>query len=489
MIRRLHLLCFLFAIGIFSCKKGLKQDENETKENIAQSTGNVPTALAGGTAIVSFTKDNSTSVTELSCEYDANNPAIKYIVYTIGPLSVQAGDVVTTHMQRELVFTGTAHVMIGCGILVGTSPTAIENTSPGYLGMASPFSGNNLYTAAEGNISIMSRTGSYKFSSASNSIYINAVFFAEKLGPVPGDLQLPAGSNYGELVAVVERGVERYSSTAHYTPYISGYGYSIPTNGTLYVDNSVGPLNIPPNTMVDVRYQNEITSNDNMDPEVLRVGRKTIYTSSASSTAGVNLTSPSQAGMLKFTRHLTSSHVGGAFFASGGASNAYFNSVLWAHDGKGYAPMVENGGSANYLYGNYSVELRPYVYFGQDYSRNITAVDATERVLYSVGPVDIDADQVVEVRYVGVFGAPASIVPFRSRIVRGTSATATTGVTVQSQLYRKYGPSYVYNNAFHSTAERPATAQTGQYYNVVTSVPSGGSLPVMDWGELEVVKR
>lgn len=148
-----------------------------------------------------------------------------------------------------------------------------------------------------------------------------------------------------------------------------------------------------------------------------------------------------------------------SIFASGGASNAYFNSVLWAHDGNGYAPLVENGGSANY--GNYSVELRPYVYFGQDYSRNITAVDATERVLYSVGPVDIDADQVVEVR----------------------------GITVQSQLYRKYGPEYVYNNAFHSTAERPATAQTGQYYNVVVSVPSGGSLPVIDWGELEVVKR
>ncbi|WP_316813155.1 hypothetical protein [Pedobacter heparinus] len=264
--------------------------------------------------------------------------------------------------------------------------------------------------------------------------YINAIFLGETLGETGKDLLLPVGSNYGELVA-------------------------------------------------------EITSNDAMYPAVLRVGRKTIFTSSASSTAGVNLTSPSQAGMLKFTRHLTSSHAGGAFFNSGGASNAYFNSVLWAHDGNGYAPLVENGGSSNYLYGNYSVELRPYVYFGQDLTRNITAVDATERVLYSVGPIDLDANQVVEVRYVGVFGAPASIIPFRSKIIKGTSATATTGVTVQSQLYRKYGPEYVYNNAFHSTAERPATAQTGQYYNVVVSLPSGGSLPVIDWGELEVVKR
>lgn len=488
MIRRLHLLCFLFAIGIFSCKKGLKQDENELKQNAAQSTGNALTALAGGTTIVSFTKDNTTTVTRLDCEPDPG-PAPVYIVYSIGPLSVQAGDVVTAHLQRELVYEGTAHVMNAAGILIATSPTANANTSPGYLGMASPIAGNNLYTAKEGNISIISRNGSYKFTSASNSIYINAIFLGETLGETGKDLLLPVGSNYGELVAVVERGVERYASTAHYTPYVSGYGYSIPTNGTLYVDNSIGPLTIPGNTMVDVRYQNEITSNDAMYPAVLRVGRKTIFTSSASSTAGVNLTSPSQAGMLKFTRHLTSSHAGGAFFNSGGASNAYFNSVLWAHDGNGYAPMVENGGSSNYLYGNYSVELRPYVYFGQDLTRDITAVDATERVLYSVGPVDIDANQVVEVRYVGVFGAPASIIPFRSKIIRGTSATATTGVTVQSQLYRKYGPEYVYNNAFHSTAERPATAQTGQYYNVVVSLPSGGSLPVIDWGELEVVKR
>ena len=42
----------------------------------------------------------------------------------------------------------------------------------------------------------------------------------------------------------------------------------------------------------------------------------------------------------------------------------------------------------------------------------------------------------------------------------------------------------------HSTAERPATAQTGQYYNVVAWRTQGaGTIPVVDWGELEVAKR
>lgn len=443
-----------------------------------------PKSIAQTSSIVSFAKDNSTSVTKIDC-----TPGyVMTIVYSIGPLTVQAGDVVTTHLQRELTYSGSAHVMYGAGILVATSPTATSNSSAGYLGMASPYAGNNLYTAKEGNVAIVSRNGSFQFTQASSSVYINAVFYGATLGEGL-DLDLPVGSTYGELVAVVESGVTRYSSTAHHTPYVSGYGYTVPLGGTQYVDNSIGPITIPANTMVDVRYQNEITSDDDMGTALLRIGRKTIYTSSASSTSGVNLTNASQVGMLKYTRHLTASHAGGAFFGSGGASNAYFNSILWAYDANGFPPLLENGGASNYLYGNYSVELRPYVYFAQDLTRNITAVDATERVLYSVGPLDIAANQVVEVRYVGAFGAPASILPFRSRIVRATSPTAVTGVTVQSQLYRKYGPSYMYNQAAHSTAERPTTAQTGQYYNVVVSLPNGGSLPVIDWGELEVVKR
>ena len=480
--------CFLAGLlGVVSCSKDKQSLITEKQPEKSLKT-------ASTSSIVSYVKDNSTSVTKLESD-KVGGVFPKYVVYSIGPLTVEAADVVSAHLQRELTWTGTSEISANCGIVVATSATCRDNTDPGFLGMLSPFCGNNLVVGAEGNSEILTRTGSYQFAAASSSIYINAVFYAANLG-TPGagiDMDLPVGSNYGELVSVVERGIQRYSSTTHNTPYGTwwfGTGYAIPIGGTQYVDNSIGPLTIAPNTMVDIRYQTEVTADiaNGTDP-AQTLGRKTIYTTSATSTTGTNFTSPSQHGIVKYERHDVSSHAGGAFFGSTGATNAYFNSVVWSYGGTGSPLQLENGGSASLLYGSYAVETRPYVYFSQDLSRNITTVSSTPQVLYSVGPVDIDANQVVEIRYVAAFGAPASLTPFNSSIIRATSPTATTGITVQPALYRKYGPSYVYNQAIHSTAERPTTALTGQYYNVIVTLPSGGSLPVIDWGELEVVKR
>lgn len=474
--------------GIISCSKAPELSADSLKSATPKQSAQT------SSSVISYVKDNATSVTTLESD-KVNGVFPKYVVYSIGPLTVEAADVVSAHLQRELTWTGTSSISANCGIVVATSPTCRDNLDAGYLGMLSPFCGNNLVVGAEGNSEILTRTGSFQFASASSSIYINAVFYAANLGVAGSgiDMDLPVGSTYGELIAVVERGVQRYSSTAHHSPYGTwwfGTGYAIPIGGTQYVDNSIGPLTIPANTMVDIRYQTEVTADiaTGTDP-AQTLGRKTIYTTSATSTTGTNFTSPSQHGIVKYERHDVSSHAGGAFFGSTGATGAYFNSIVWSYGGTGSPLQVENGGSTSLLYGHYAVETRPYVYFSQDLSRNITAVDGTARVLYSVGPLDIAANQVVEIRYVGAFGAPASLTPFNSSIIRATSPTATTGVTVQPALYRKYGPTYVDNQAIHSTAERPSTAVTGQYYNVVVRLPSGGSLPVIDWGELEVVKR
>lgn len=477
--------CFLACLlCIVSCSKEKLNLATDQQPQSSKKTASV-------SSIVSYAKDNTTTVTKLESD-KVGGVFPKYVVYSIGPLTVEAADVVSAHLQRELTWTGTDEISTNCGIVVATSATCRDNTDPGFLGMLSPFCGNNLVVGAEGSSEILTRTGSYQFAAASSSIYINAVFYAASLG-TSIDMDLPVGNNYGELVSVVERGIQRYSSTTHHSPYGAwwfGTGYAIPIGGTQYIDNSIGPLTIAPNTMVDIRYQTEVTANitNGTDP-AQTLGRKTIYTTSATSTSGTNFTSPSQHGITKYERHDVSSHAGGAFFGSTGATGAYFNSVVWSYGGTGSPLQVENGGSASLLYGSYAVETRPYVYFAQDLTRNITAVSSTPQVLYSVGPLDIDANQVVEIRYVGAFGAPASLTPFNSSIIRATSPTATTGVTVQPALYRKYGPAYVYNQAIHSTAERPTTALTGQYYNVVVTLPSGGSLPVIDWGELEVVKR
>ena len=431
-------------------------------------------------SIVGFSK----VVTSTAKSIDNYPGYTKVVVCSAGPFTVQAGDLVSAHIQEELTWTGTTHVMAACGIVVATSPTAVDNTSAGYVGMLAKFAGSNLDSSPEGT-EILTRNGSYQFAAGYSTIYINSVAYGSTLsaGPEP-DFVIPAG--YGEIAAVVERGVTRYSTTAYQQlPYDSVAGkYYVPTGGTQYVQYSVGPLSIPAGTMVDVRYQVEATTETDFGTEQ-RLGRKVIYGSSTTDTVGVFLNQAIQGGATRTEHHCTFSHAGGAYFATA-ATGAYFNSAMWAYDGTLSKFYVETDSST--LYGGYAVELRPYVGFWQDVSRNITTVDATQRVIYSVGPINIPANQVVEVRYQAAF-QPGSNVAFDSQIIRATSATATTGTVVQRPLYRRYDPSYVYTNAIHSTVERPATAQNGQYYNVVVWLPNGGTLPVLDWGELEVVFR
>jgi hypothetical protein len=404
------------------------------------------------------------------------------VVCSAGPFTVQAGDLVSAHIQEELTWTGTSHVMAGCGIVVATSPTATDSTSPGYLGMLSKFSGSNLDAVPEAT-EILARNGSYQFASASSTIYINSVAYGATLGGTCPDFVIPAG--YAELVAVVESGVTRYSTTAYQQlPYDSVAGnYYVPTGGAQLVQYSLGPISVPANTMVDVRFQIEATTETAFGTEQ-RLGRKIIYANSASTTVGTFMTVPIQGGAARTEHHFTYGHGAGQYFAAAD-TNAYFNTVLWSYDGTTPKLYVETDST---LYGGYAVELRPFVNFWRDATRNVATLDGTQRVLYSIGPINIPAGQVAEVRYQAAF-APTANVAFDSMIIRGTSATAVTGTTVQRALYRKYDPSYVYTNAVHSTAEQVTSAQNGQYYNVVAWLPNGGSLPVMDWGQLEVVFR
>jgi hypothetical protein len=412
-----------------------------------------------------------------------NTPGYSMIVVcSAGPFTVQAGDLVSAHIQEELTWTGTSHVMAGCGIVVATSPTATDSTSPGYLGMLSKFSGSNLDASPE-TTEILARNGSYQFTSASSTVYINSVAYGATLGGTCPDFVIPAG--YAELVAVVERGVTRYTTTAYQQlPYDSGLKmYYVPTGGAQLVQYSLGPINVPADTMVDVRFQIEGTTETDFGTGQ-RLGRKIISTTSPTATVGTFMSVPIQGGATRTEHHFTYGHGAGQHFPSAD-SNAYFNTVLWSYNGTLPQVYVE---SDTTLYGGYAVELRPFVGFWRDATRNVATLDGAQRVLYSIGPINIPAGQVAEVRYQAAF-APTANVAFDSMIVRGTSATAVTGTTVQRALYRKYDPSYVYTNAVHSTAEQVTTAQTGQYYNVVAWLPNGGSLPVMDWGQLEVVFR
>jgi hypothetical protein len=423
--------------------------------------------LAGPAAratIVSFSKDTTTTVTAVN-----NYPGYqKVVMYSIGPLTVQAGDIVSAHWQTQLNYNGSVNAMAAGGIVVGTSSTVKDQASVGFLGWVARSAGSNVSAAEEGSCEVLMRTGSYQFAAAASNIYINAIAYGGSSSSAAPDYTVPGG---GELVAVVERGVTRYVTTTMnlpQDPYRGGaLKYCVPIDGpNLHVQYSYGPLSVPAGTMVDVRFDIEGTA-EMPNGYQQRLGRSVIQGTAATSTTGTVLSRQMQSGITQGEHHSTVSHVGGYYYGSA-VSNAFFNSVLYA-------------------YGNWSTET-PAGNFLQDTTRNITTLDATQRVLYSVGPIDIAANQVVEIRYQGCFQATAQTTVL-SRIVRATSPTATTGTTVQATLAHRFHPNYVYDGIVQSTAERPASALTGQYYNVVAYRTTGANVTVVDCGELEVVKR
>lgn len=411
----------------------------------------------------------------------------KVVVCSVGPFTVETGDVVTSHVQAEFTWAGTSRCMAAGGVIVATSPTAVDNSSAGYIGMVNKWAGNNLVKALE-STDIMTRNGSYRFGANYATVYVNFVAYGQTLplGTPGPDMVIPAG--YAEIAAVVERGVTRYQTTAYQQiPYDSGIpNYYVPVSSSFnpLVQYSYGPLNIPADTMVDVRFQVEASTYGITQSQTQRLGRKVIQTTSATSTSGPLLNLAIQGGATGGEHHATFSSGGGMHFPTA-TNGVHFNSVLWGY-GAGSQLQIETESSQ--LYGGFAVELRPYAGYWKDIARNITTVDATKRVIYSVGPIDIPPGQTIEVRYQAAF-QPSANVAFDSQIIRGTSATATTGVLVQKPLWRKMDPAYTYTNAIHSTAEQVAAQTNGQYYNVVAWLPNGGSLPVLDWGQLEVVFR
>ncbi|MBI5383004.1 MAG: hypothetical protein HZA31_13985 [Opitutae bacterium] len=426
-------------------------------------------------------------VTTSDVSINENPGYVKKVVCSAGPFTVLAGDLITAHAQAEVTWAGssaTDRIMVGSGIIVATSSTAVDNTSAGYIGMVSKWAGNNFVKIPEGNEDA-ARTGSYQFSAAYTTVYVNWVHYGQTVpqysaGP---DAVIPAG--YGEIIAVQERDVARYATTTYrQIPYDTQYYLPITGGFSPYVQYSYGPLNIAAGSMVDVRFQVEASTQLGQGTITQRLGRKVIQTTSTTSTTGTVLSAAIQGGATNLEHHYTHSNVSGLYFPNA-TNGVYFNSVLWAY---GNATRLTIESESSLLYGGFAVEVRPYAGYWRDSNRNITTVDSTQRVLYSVGPINIPANQVVEVRYQAAF-TPSANVAFDSKIVRASSPTSTSGTEVQRPFYRKFDPAYTYTNTIHSTAERPSTAANGQYYNIVCWLPSGGSLPVEDWGQLEVVFR
>lgn len=476
-MKKLFLAWLLVSLfGVTSCsKEEIPSDTAITNQNAKQGTGHV------SSSVVAYAKDVSTTVTYIDCDPEFE----KVVLYSVGPLTVEAADVLSVHLQQQLTHAQTSvRIMAGVGIVVATSPTAVDNLSPGYLGMAAGFAAENMSPEEDGAL-VLTRSGGYKFAASADNIYVNAVFYGDRFAGGTHDLIVPSGT-YGELVAVVERGVTWYQTQVSKLPF-NGANYYVPFSPILNVQHTIGPVNVPANSLVDVRFDAEASSPIPYGAGWQGFGRQVIQgTSATATTATKTLTRQIYGGIIQPKYHSIKSHVGGAFYSTA-VNGAYFNSLVYSKGYTGANLEIETPSST--LYGRMITEIRPNVGFWQDLTRNVTSLNATPQVLYSVGPININANQVVEVRYQAAF-QPSALTYVVSKIIRATSPTATTGVDVQKVLKRHFHNSFGYTNMNHSTAERPATAQTGQYYNVVAWRTQGAAtIPVVDWGELEVAKR
>ncbi|SIO13094.1 hypothetical protein [Chitinophaga niabensis] len=440
--------------------------------------------------VVAYWKDNVTPITSIN-NYPGYN---KQIMYTIGPITVEAGDVLSAHFQQQLNINSPVNVMAACLVVIGTNNAVKDQTSAGFVGFIAKASGSNISVPEEGSCEVLARNGSFQFTAPSNSIYINAVVYGGSTSSQAPNYTVPGG---GELVAVLERGVTWYKASGMLLPKAPYRGgalkFSVPIDApNKHVEFSVGPLSIPAGTMVDVRHHIEATAEVPNDGSHQRLGRSLIQGSSATATGGTTLLPASQSGITWGEHHSTMSPAAGNYYAAA-TSNVFFNSVLYAYGWTGQPLFIEGFGPN--LYGDMFVELResaPGNFFQQSTSA-ISELTATPQVLYSVGPMDIDPGQIVEVRYSAAFHPNAGQSTVLSRIIRTTSPTSTTGTVVQPFLARRFHNNYVYTNMVQTTADRNngATTLTGQYYNVVAYRTTGpATCPVMTtWGEMEAVKR
>ena len=277
-------------------------------------------------------------------------------------------------------------------------------------------------------------------------------------------------------------------------------------NPILKVVYSVGPISVPPNSVVDVRLQVELT-NDNGVP--VGVGRYIVRTTNSTSVSGTTLNAPVFSNLTPEEHH-------GVFVAAGtertyaqGLSNVYYSAVIYANANRsGLSLKVEPYGAplwcatlTDLCYGGLSVETRPAaalpgipdpVVHEDATLISSLPLDGAPHVLYSYGPVDVPAGSIVDARFQTEISNELGFeVAIGRQIIRATTPTSVTGVPVNEATMAGLSPSAWSAVLIHRGIEAAARPLLGVYYNVIVWASSGyggGSLVVHPgYGELNLV--
>jgi hypothetical protein len=89
---------------------------------------------------------------------------------------------------------------------------------------------------------------------------------------------------------------------------------------------SVGPISIPPNSLVEIFFQCELTNNLGYN---VGVGRQIIRTTSAASTTGTAINPAVMSNSTPAEHHYVLVHFGSEVVGSTGLTNVYYNVPLW----------------------------------------------------------------------------------------------------------------------------------------------------------------
>jgi hypothetical protein len=89
---------------------------------------------------------------------------------------------------------------------------------------------------------------------------------------------------------------------------------------------SVGPINVPPNSLVEINFQCELTNNLGYN---VGVGRQIIRTTSSTATSGIPINPAVMSNSTPAEHHYVLVHYGYEVVGPGGLTNVYYNAPLW----------------------------------------------------------------------------------------------------------------------------------------------------------------
>ena len=241
------------------------------------------------------------------------------VLYSIYIPSIQAGSTVDLRFQAEVGEPSTAcNIGIGRQIIMATSAMDTGVLQSDWVTQREM---QNL--TPDGEHLILTHTGVMWFTNTVTDVYFNVVIWGATDHSACQNVPIPVEQGYGELDAIV------MSSTPPVYPGTQELVGTLPINGARQSVYSSGQITIPANSIVDVRFQGEVTEDGTQTNCVnVGIGRQLILSSSATGVTGTPLNMANMSNVTPDEHHEILVATSATYFAT--ATTGYVNAVEYA---------------------------------------------------------------------------------------------------------------------------------------------------------------